>query len=146
MTGNPRFLETPLTSRHIGFRELNGENRTTKPNPGDESEASAKARNTREVVAVRYAAAERRQIQRAAELQQVPFSSYVREVSVRAAFDDLSARERPSRERKSDSAGVSRERSEKTGAFAVLEAEAQPVHYVDGEPVPSSWSSRNEAV
>jgi hypothetical protein len=102
---------------------------------GGASQDSPEARNTREVVAVRFAEGERWQV----ALQQVPFSSYIRAASVRAAFDDLQARQRAQEKGAEAYVGVSGERSRKTDDPLVLDVPEQPaVHYVEGEPV--TWS------
>jgi hypothetical protein len=102
------------------------------------SQDSPEARNTREVVAVRFAEGERWQVAQAAALQKVPFSSYIRAASVRAAFDYLQALQRSREKGAKTQEGVSSEHLEKTGEAAVLDIPDQPaVHYVDGEPV--SW-------
>jgi uncharacterized protein (DUF1778 family) len=96
-----------------------------EPNLSVHAEDSAKARNTREVVAIRLGRGEREQIAAAAGLAGMPVSTYLRCAALQAsaaAIARVQVRSRPAPERK----------------LRVVELEPGPerkVHDVDGELV-----------
>jgi hypothetical protein len=95
-----------------------------EPNLSVHAEDSAKARNTRVVVAIRLGRGEREQIAAAAGLAGMPVSTYLRCAALQAsaAIARVQVRSRPAPERK----------------LRVVELEPGPerrVHYVDGELV-----------
>jgi hypothetical protein len=94
-----------------------------KPNLSGHSEDSAKARITREVVAVRLGRGEREQIATAAGLQGMPISTWLRCAALQAsavAVGKASVRPRPAPEPK---------------PVVVLDVAPARQHYVDGELV-----------
>jgi Mobilization protein NikA len=127
-------LETRILTPPPGFREKLSENGLVEPNLSSSSEDSGRARNTRQVIAIRLAEGEREQIAAAARLQGLPLSSYLRCAALEASAVAVGRATvapgphppRPPR----------RERPAGKREVPVLDwAPAKTPHYVDGELV-----------